>query len=81
MGKSKVSTQNMFNIFKLGAAGGAGIFAGQVPQMLLGAFILYIGLMIRKKEKTTGTVIAVIGAILMGNVFTAGNLISNSMNA
>lgn len=49
---------------------GAALFAGMVPQMLLGALILYIGLNLRKSgSKTSGTILSVIGAVLLGSPF------------
>lgn len=81
MTKTKVSKQNMFNIFKISGAASAGLFAGQLPQIFFGAFVFYIGLMIRKTDKTTGSLIAAIGAIFMMNTFLAGGLLANAANA
>ena len=79
-----MAKQGRFNMFKnafvIGAGAGAGSFAAIIPQMLLGAFIFYIGSSMKEKgNKTMGTLFMILGAILMGNSWIAMSMVSNAV--
>tara|TARA_B100001564_G_scaffold284618_1_gene247366 strand:+ start:132 stop:374 length:243 start_codon:yes stop_codon:yes gene_type:complete len=77
MAKSKSKT-NYGQIFKTSAAVGGGVFAGMIPQMLLGAVIFYIGLNLRKSGNMfIGTILCILGAVLLGSPFGTMQLLQN----
>lgn len=76
-----MAKQGRFNMFKNAFVLGAGSFAGFLPQMLLGAFLFYIGSSMKEKgnNKTMAFLFMILGAILMGNSWMAMSMVSNAV--
>lgn len=64
-GRGRKKTSQYSNLFKTSFVSGAGLFAGMVPQLILGIGIFLLGLALRNRNETSRGVWYYLGYALM----------------